>query len=112
MARIEPFLLDKERLAYTIRTSACSQKSSFEILEQVPMDEMHIIFTAYNRCLLAKSGRKGFSSSRSVMRRVQGRLEQFCSDLPSLKTIDSGAECKVQLSGTLRLHERKARVSS
>ena len=46
------------------------------------------------------------------MHRVQGRLEQFCSELPGLKIIDSAAVSHVQLSGTLDPHEGKARVPS
>lgn len=39
---------------------------------------------------------------------VQERLEQFCSKLPGLKIIDSGAVSHVQPPGTLHPHEGEA----
>jgi len=41
------------------------------------------------------------------MCRLEERLEQFCSELPGLKIIDSGAVSKVQLSGTPIRTKRK-----
>lgn len=41
------------------------------------------------------------------MCRLEERLEQFCSELPGLKIIDSGAVSQVQLSGTPIRTKRK-----
>ena len=46
------------------------------------------------------------------MHRMQERLEQFCSELPGLKIIDSGAVFHVQLSGTLDPYGGEARGPS
>lgn len=43
---------------------------------------------------------------------VQARFEQFRSEQPGLKFIDSGAVSHVQLSRTLRSHEGEARAPS
>jgi hypothetical protein len=43
---------------------------------------------------------------------VQERLEQFYSELPGLKIIDSEAVSHVQPSGTLHLHQGEAKVPS
>lgn len=43
---------------------------------------------------------------------VQERLEQFCSELPGMKIIDSGAASHVQPSATLHPHEGEAKVPS
>ena len=46
------------------------------------------------------------------MHRVQERLEQFCSELPGLKIIDSGAVSHVQLSRMLDPHEEDGKLPS